>query len=94
MTGTIAGIAGVSLVYFLMSALIKWQGKRLLVRLFPPVVVAPVIEHIGDVYVVGEVAGKDFVKSRKWTLSLFEGEKMRKTDIISITYMLIFIYNI
>jgi len=93
MTGTIAGIAGVPLVYFLMSALIKWQGKRLLARLFPPVVIAPVIEHIGDVYVVGEVAGKDFVKSRKWTLSLFEGEKMRKTDIISITYMLIFIYN-
>ena len=27
-----------------------------------PVAIAPVIEHIGDVYVVSEVAGKDFVK--------------------------------
>jgi uracil permease len=27
-----------------------------------PVAIAPVIEHIGDVYVVSSVAGKDFVK--------------------------------
>ena len=27
-----------------------------------PVAIAPVLEHIGDVYVVSEVAGKDFVK--------------------------------
>ena len=27
-----------------------------------PVSIAPVIEHIGDVYVISEVAGKDFVK--------------------------------
>lgn len=27
-----------------------------------PVAIAPVIEHIGDVYVISEVAGKDFVK--------------------------------
>ena len=27
-----------------------------------PVAIAPVIEHIGDVYAVSEVAGKDFVK--------------------------------
>ena len=27
-----------------------------------PVAIAPVIEHIGDVYVVNTVAGKDFVK--------------------------------
>ena len=43
MPGTLAGIAGVSLVYFVMSALIKWQGKKLLDRLFPPVVIGPVI---------------------------------------------------
>lgn len=47
MAGTIAGISGVALVYFVMSALIKWQGKRLLDRLFPPVVIAPVIILIG-----------------------------------------------
>ena len=47
MPGTIAGIAGVALVYFLMSALIKWQGRKLLDRLFPPVVIGPVIILIG-----------------------------------------------
>ena len=47
MPGTIAGIAGVALVYFIMSALIKWQGKKLLDRLFPPVVIGPVIILIG-----------------------------------------------
>jgi uracil permease len=47
MPGTLAGIIGVALVYFLMSALIKWQGKKLLDRLFPPVVIGPVIILIG-----------------------------------------------
>ena len=47
MPGTIAGISGVALVYFVMSALIKWQGRKLLDRLFPPVVVGPVIILIG-----------------------------------------------
>ena len=47
MPGTIAGIAGVALVYFIMSALIKWQGRKLLDRLFPPVVIGPVIILIG-----------------------------------------------
>lgn len=47
MPGTLAGMAGVALVYFVMSALIKWQGKRFLDRLFPPVVIGPVIIIIG-----------------------------------------------
>ena len=47
MPGTLAGIIGVSLVYFLMAALIRWQGKKLLDRLFPPVVIGPVIILIG-----------------------------------------------
>ena len=47
MSGTLAGMAGVALVYFVMSALIKWQGRRLLERLFPPVVIGPVIIIIG-----------------------------------------------
>ena len=47
MPGTIAGITGVALVYFVMSALIKWQGRRLIERLFPPVVIGPVIICIG-----------------------------------------------
>ena len=47
MPGTLAGIAGVALVYFIMSALVKWRGRRLLDRLFPPVVIGPVIICIG-----------------------------------------------
>ena len=47
MPGTIAAITGVALVYFIMSALVKWQGRRLLDRLFPPVVIGPVIICIG-----------------------------------------------
>ncbi|MFC2517479.1 MAG: solute carrier family 23 protein, partial [Prevotella sp.] len=43
MPGTLAGLVGVSLVYFVMSALVRWKGKRLLRKLFPPVVIGPVI---------------------------------------------------
>jgi len=47
LSGTLAGFAGVSLVYFLTSALVKWKGMQLLDRLFPPVVIGPVIMLIG-----------------------------------------------
>lgn len=47
MAGTLAGLTGVSLVYFLMSILIRWKGKQLLDRVFPPVVIGPVIILIG-----------------------------------------------
>ncbi|GAA6529188.1 uracil permease [Segatella asaccharophila] len=47
MAGTLAGIVGVSVVYFIMSALIKWQGKKFLNRIFPPVVIGPIIILIG-----------------------------------------------
>ena len=45
--GTLAGLTAVSLVYFVMGALVKWQGKKLLDRIFPPVVIGPVIILIG-----------------------------------------------
>lgn len=45
--GTLTGFAGVALVYFVASALIKWRGTDFLSRLFPPVVVGPVIILIG-----------------------------------------------
>lgn len=45
--GTLAGLTAVSLVYFIVSALVKWQGKKLLDRIFPPVVIGPVIILIG-----------------------------------------------
>ena len=47
MAGTLSGMAAVGLVYFLMSALVKWQGVKLIGRLFPPVVIGPVIMLIG-----------------------------------------------
>ncbi len=45
--GTLSGLVAVGAVYFLMSALIKWQGIGLIKRLFPPVVIGPVIMLIG-----------------------------------------------
>ena len=45
--GTLSGFAGVALVYFIASVLIKWRGTDFLSRLFPPVVVGPVIILIG-----------------------------------------------
>ena len=45
--GTLSGLAAVGLVYFLVSALVKWQGVKFIKRLFPPVVIGPVIMLIG-----------------------------------------------
>ncbi len=47
LAGTLSGLAAVGLVYFLMSALVKWQGVKIIKRLFPPVVIGPVIMLIG-----------------------------------------------
>ena len=47
LAGTLSGMVGVAMVYFVMSALVKWQGIRLIERLFPPVVIGPVIILIG-----------------------------------------------
>lgn len=47
MAGTMSGLVAVGVVYFLMSALVKWQGIKLIQRLFPPVVIGPVIMLIG-----------------------------------------------
>ena len=45
--GAIGGITGVACVYFLMSMLIAWRGKIVINRLFPPVVIGPIIILIG-----------------------------------------------
>ncbi|MBO7417882.1 MAG: uracil-xanthine permease [Bacteroidaceae bacterium] len=47
MPGTLAGFAGVALIYFIVAGLVKWKGMQLLDRLFPPVVIGPVIMLIG-----------------------------------------------
>lgn len=66
MPGTLAGLCGVALVYFVMSALVKWQGRRLLDRLFPPVVIGPVIILIG---LTLSGSGVNMAKTN-WTLAL------------------------
>lgn len=47
LSGTLFGLTGVGLVYFAMSALVKWQGINVINKLFPPVVIGPVIILIG-----------------------------------------------
>lgn len=47
LSGTLFGLTGVGLVYFGMSALVKWQGLSVINRIFPPVVIGPVIILIG-----------------------------------------------
>jgi uracil permease len=47
LAGTLSGLVAVGAVYFLMSALVRWQGIKIIQRLFPPVVIGPVIMLIG-----------------------------------------------
>ena len=47
MPGTLCGLVAVAGVYFFMSWLIKWRGISLIERLFPPIVIGPVIVLIG-----------------------------------------------
>lgn len=47
MAGTVSGFIAVGVVYFIMSAIVKWQGVRVIRKLFPPVVIGPVIMLIG-----------------------------------------------
>ncbi|QLB12508.1 uracil permease [Bisgaardia hudsonensis] len=44
---TMGGLAGAGLVYFALSTLVKLKGSQALERIFPPVVVGPVIIIIG-----------------------------------------------
>ena len=45
--GTLSGLVAVGAVYGLMSMLVRWRGVGFISRLFPPVVVGPVIMLIG-----------------------------------------------
>ncbi|MDY3885534.1 uracil-xanthine permease family protein [Porphyromonas somerae] len=47
LSGALLGIVGVAFVYFVMSALIKLFGTKFINRLFPEVVIGPVIMLIG-----------------------------------------------
>ncbi|WP_202107803.1 uracil-xanthine permease family protein [Succinivibrio dextrinosolvens] len=78
MPGTIAGISAVACVYFGISLLIKWQGKRVLTRIFPPVVIGPIIILIG-LSLSG--AGVDMAKTN-WTLAIIS----LATAIVVLTY--------
>ena len=45
--GTMSGLVAVGTVYGLMSLLVRWRGIGFIKRLFPPVVIGPVIILIG-----------------------------------------------
>ena len=47
LSGTMSGLIAVGAVYGVMSWLVKWKGLKLINRLFPPVVIGPVIILIG-----------------------------------------------
>ena len=64
--GALFGIIGVGLVYGIMSLLIKLRGIGFITRLFPPVVVGPVIMLIG-LSLAG--TGVDMAKSN-WILAI------------------------
>ena len=64
--GTLSGLVAVGAVYGIMSALIKFRGVGFIARLFPPIVVGPVIMLIG-LSLAG--TGVDMAKSN-WTLAI------------------------
>lgn len=64
--GTLSGLVAVGFVYFLMSVLVKWQGVKLIKRLFPPIVIGPVIMLIG---LSLASAGVDMAKTN-WLLAI------------------------
>ena len=64
--GTLCGLVAVGAVYGLMSMLVRWRGVGFISRLFPPVVVGPVIMLIG-LSLAG--TGVGMAKSN-WTLAI------------------------
>ncbi|MBR4995098.1 MAG: uracil-xanthine permease [Alistipes sp.] len=75
--GTLSGLAAVGLVYGLMSALIRLRGVGFIARLFPPIVVGPVIMLIG-LSLAG--TGVDMAKSN-WPLAIIA---LATTVVVSI----------
>jgi uracil permease len=45
--GALTSFIGVAFVYFVVAAIVKWKGLGILNRIFPPVVIGPVIILIG-----------------------------------------------
>ena len=64
--GTLSGLAAVGLVYGVMSALVRFRGVGFITRLFPPMVVGPVIMLIG---LSLASTGVDMAKSN-WLLAI------------------------
>ena len=64
--GTLSGLAAVGAVYGIMSALVRFRGLDFIKRMFPPVVVGPVIMLIG-LSLAG--TGVDMAKSN-WLLAI------------------------
>lgn len=90
LAGTLSGMVGVALVYFVMSALVKWQGVRVIERLFPPVVIGPVIILIvtrGDRSKYGEgELGAGLVVAGYGSRCLDESERTFEVDSYLLRY--------
>lgn len=65
--GTLSGLVAVGAVYGIMSALVRFRGVSFIARLFPPIVVGPVIMLIG-LSLAG--TGVDMAKGN-WLLAIF-----------------------
>ena len=61
--GTLSGLVAVGAVYGIMSALVRFRGVGFISRLFPPIVVGPVIMLIG---LSLAVTGVDMAKGNWW----------------------------
>ena len=48
--------------WFVLSHFTKMSFSWQAIVFMAPVAIAPIIEHVGDVYTISEIAGKDFVK--------------------------------
>jgi uracil permease len=48
--------------WFAMPKLTKMSFSWQAIMFMAPVAIAPIIEHVGDIYAISEIAGKDFVK--------------------------------
>lgn len=66
MSGTLFGIIGVGLVYGIMSLILRLRGIGFVTRLFPPIVVGPVIMLIG---LSLAVTGVDMAKTN-WLIAI------------------------
>jgi uracil permease len=76
--GTLSGLMAVGVVYMLVSQVIRWQGPQIIARIFPSVVVGPVIMVIG--LSLAPIAVE--MASSNWTLAVI----VLATSIVTVVF--------